>query len=523
MVSVVARSIDATNNELARIDLKISDRSETDLSNSAIVDALAQIRVLHDSGWHIGSYNMSFGSQSSYLSSFYRTQIKALEDRGIFGVAAAGNDGTDSRFEYASFPARLANVISVGSHDGNGNPTWFSQNDPATVHVLADGEDFPNSGNFGTSFSAPQVAATVATVQALVAGVRSNRLSFDEMIDVLQLGGAGPQSRVDPADGATTYFLHTHAGSVDYAVSRYIDPFFSGLEYIASFSDVEAAFGRRADAARDDYLSTGVSEGRILSFDALEYVASYSDLISAFGTNREAAATHYLDFGRSEGRVTTFDATSYMLANRDVAVAFAGNGDLATQHYISFGFSEGRSTIAPADPRDGLITVKPAVSEGADDLPAGPDTTGYVGVGQSATGILSFRDRDWFRMELTAGESVIIQARGSSSGGGSLIDPMLSLYDSNGRYLGYDDDGGVGMDAAMVYTPRMSGEFFIEVEGFIGLATGSYTVDVASRSGTSRSTVQQEVMPLDIDQDRSVDQLQLAGLAGNDASVDWIA
>jgi subtilase family protein len=514
--SLVATSVEHTNGALERLDLQVSNNSGTYISTSAIDSALTQIGALHDAGWHIGAYNMSLGSPAYSWTSPFRAQIDALAERGIFGVAAAGNDGTGVGFENASYPARLSNVISVGSHDGNGKPSWFSQNNSSTVHMLADGEDFPGSGNEGTSFAAPQVAATVTTVQALVEGVTSARLSFDETIDVLQLGGAGPRSSADPADGVTTYFLHTHAGSVDYAVSRYIDPVFSGFEYIASFNDLEAAFGRNAGAARDHYLSTGVYEGRTVSFDALEYVASYPDLIGVFGTNREGAAAHYLDFGRNEGRTVTFDADNYMNANPDVAAAFGGDDDLATQHYISHGIYEGRSIDASVG-----STAAQAVSEGSSDLPGNSGTSGYIGIGQSATGTITRYDHDWFRTELTAGETIVIQARGYYTGGGTLIAPELLLYDANSGYLGYDRYSGVGLDASLTYTPTTSGDFYIEVGGLSSF-TGSYTIEVDSASNASLSTLEQETTPLDTYKDPVVDEVQLANLASSGTDADWV-
>ncbi|MEO9900244.1 S8/S53 family peptidase [Nisaea sp.] len=519
--SLVATSVELTNEALERLDLKVSGNSETEISPSAVNSALTQIGVLHDAGWHIGAYNMSFGSTSYSWTSTFQAQIDALAERGIFGVAASGNDGTGVGFENASYPARLSNVISVGSHDGSGNPSWFSQNNSSTVHLLADGEDFPGTGDDGTSFAAPQVSATVTTIQALVEGVTSDRLSFDETIDVLQLGGAGPQSSADPVDGVTTYFLHTHSGSVDYALSTYVDPVFSGLEYIASYSDIESAFVRDAGAARSHYISTGVYEGRTVAFDGLEYVASYSDLIGVFGTNREAAATHYLDFGRNEGRTVTFDADNYMNANPDVAAAFGADDDLATQHYISHGIYEGRSTGISVGSTSALVTVAQAVSEGSSDLPKNSGTSGYVGIGQSATGTITLYDHDWFRTELTAGETIVIQARGSVSDGGTLNDPVLRLYDANNNYLGYDDDGGVGRDAYLTYTPTTSGDFYIEVDGFYNY-TGSYTIEVDSASNASLSTLEQETASLDVYKDPVVDDVQAANLAGSGTYADWV-
>lgn len=538
--SVVAESAETTNAALERIDLQVGSNTGYYVSAYSVRSALDRLTSLHDAGWHIGSYNMSFASPNAAFSNIFQSQINQLANRGIFGVAASGNDGTPGALEGASYPAALSNVISVGSHDGAGNPSSFSQNHPSTVHVLADGEGFPSSAYTGTSFAAPQVAATVTTVQALVEGVRSDRLSFGEVVDVLQLGGAGPQSAADSANGATTYFLHTHGGSVDYAMSAYVDPHFSGLEYIASFSDLEAAFGRDAAAARGHYLNAGVYEGRTVEFDGLEYVASHADLIGVFGLDRAGATTHYLDAGRTEGRTVTFDADNYMNANPDLAAAFGGNDDLATQHYITNGFHEGRSTGAAAT---GSGTTSPgstrqAVSEGSADLPASTSTSGYVGAGQSVTGTIgSVGDRDWFETELTAGQRVIIQVRGSATGGGSLADPVLRVYSSSGRYVSGNDDGGTGYDSYLSFTSSTGGTYYLEADGY-GTRTGSYTLSVTPSSSATLASAADEPDAVELatlalvtdgsapddepGQDAARDAIQLTTLGPEPQYTDWV-
>ncbi|WP_420403514.1 S8 family serine peptidase [Nisaea sp.] len=530
--SVVAESVEHTNAALERIDMQIGNNSETAISSYSVRDALGQLASLHDSGWHIGSFNMSFSSQYTYSSSIYQAQINALADRGIFGVGSSGNGGTAGALETAGYPARLSNMISVGSHDGAGNPSSFSQNHPSTIHVLADGEDFPSSAYSGTSFAAPQVAATVTTVQAMVEGVTSDRLSFGEVVDVLQFGGAGPISNPDPADGVTAYFLHTHSGSVDYAMSTYVDPHFSGLEYIASYSDLEAAFGRDAGAAREHFLNAGVYEGRTVEFDGLEYVASHPDLIGSIGTDRVVAAAHYLDTGRREGRLTNFDADNYMDANPDLAAAFGGDDNLATQHYITSGYFEGRSTGDLNGPSIGAPQISWGVSEGTTDLPFARNTHGYVGVGQSATGTVAVPvggqyDLDLFRTDLVAGQTILIHARGGHSGGGNLHDPYVAIYDSDGFFLANDRNSGVGLDAALTYTPTEGGTHYIMVTGGLN-HFGTYTVDVLRVHNATLASATDEPAAIEFAATEPVsepapDDIQLTTIGPEPVYTDWIA
>jgi hypothetical protein len=513
--SQVAASIEATNAHLERLDLQITNNSGSLISSIAIRNALHDVNNLASEGWHVGAVNMSFGGYYASWTSYFRSQIALLHDQGVYSVAAAGNYGSRNYFEYPYYPARFGNVISVGSHDGAGNPSWFSQNHSGGVHILADGEDFPNQGSLGTSFAAPQVAATVATMQALVEASTGSRLSFDQVIDGLQQGGHGPRSAVDPADGQTTYFLLDHPGSVTYTLATHVDPHVSWLEYIASYADLEAAFGRDAGAARDHFIHRGVWEGRSVGFDGLEYLASYADLRAAFGTDRGAATSHYLDSGRFEGRTVTFSADDYLAANPDLASVFNGNRDQATEHYITAGAAEGRSPGG-----QGLAGVDPAaVSEDGTEFDRATSTGGILSVGQSATASIGDDgDRDWYAADLAAGQTVMIQVRGAAGEGGTLFDPDLFVYDSDGFYLAYDFDGGTGHDAQLAFTAPTAGTYYLEVDGYLG-HTGGYTLELTQASGTSMDELAAGLDPEDR-QPGSFADVQIALLSDGPLSLD---
>ena len=119
---------------------------------------------------------------------------------------------------------------------------------------------------------------------------------------------------------------------------------FNGLEYIASYTDLMAAFGPNKAAGEFHYVNYGRFEGRTVTFDALEYIASYGDLRRAFGANEDAGATHYIVSGRFEGRVTTFDGLQYVASHSDLIGAFGANRDAGSLHYINHGAAEGRDS-----------------------------------------------------------------------------------------------------------------------------------------------------------------------------------
>ena len=89
--------------------------------------------------------------------------------------------------------------------------------------------------------------------------------------------------------------------------------------------------------------SAGISG---LTFDASNYLASYSDLLAAFGTDLATARAHYFANGVSEGRsFDAFDETSYLASYSDLLTAFGTNTDKALIHYINNGYSEGRTDL----------------------------------------------------------------------------------------------------------------------------------------------------------------------------------
>jgi hypothetical protein len=78
--------------------------------------------------------------------------------------------------------------------------------------------------------------------------------------------------------------------------------------------------------------------------------------------------------------------------------------------------------------------------------------------------------------------------RGFDSGGGTLRNPDLYLYDDNGRFLTSNRNSGVGYDAKLQYTPSRDGDYFIAADGYI-YSTGTYTISVSSGTMSGLSAV----------------------------------
>ena len=110
-----------------------------------------------------------------------------------------------------------------------------------------------------------------------------------------------------------------------------------------------------------------------------------------------------------------------------------------------------------------------------------------MSVGGEATGRIDFdqnvdwsQDVDWFEVGLQAGKRYQIDLEGRATGGGSLYDPLLrGIFDANGNEIhgNWNDDGGVGYNSRMLFTPDASGTHYVAAGG-LGYHEGTYTLSV---------------------------------------------
>ena len=96
----------------------------------------------------------------------------------------------------------------------------------------------------------------------------------------------------------------------------------------------------------------------------------------------------------------------------------------------------------------------------SDDFSATVETEGTATVGGSVAGAIEqSRDRDWFAVELVAGQTYRFDLEGVT-----LSDPLLhGLYDEQGRYIAdtRNDDGGDGLDSRLTFTATYSGTHYV--------------------------------------------------------------
>lgn len=113
---------------------------------------------------------------------------------------------------------------------------------------------------------------------------------------------------------------------------------------------------------------------------------------------------------------------------------------------------------------------------------------GTLSVGVPATGNLTTAVQTIdYAVQLNAGTTYVITMRGGSSGGGSLADPFMNLFDPIGNYVDHNDDAVGTLDAQLTVTPRTSGIYHVAASTFTA-AQGSFTISVATTGGSSSGT-----------------------------------
>ncbi len=143
------------------------------------------------------------------------------------------------------------------------------------------------------------------------------------------------------------------------------------------------------------------------------------------------------------------------------------------------------------------------------DIPGDTTTTATISVGGSVDGDLDFvGDRDWYKITLTAGQSIQIALSGT--GATPVGDTYVRIRDAAGNILAEDDDGAAtGFDSLLNFIAETGGTYYIEVDSFDSNSTGQYTLSVTEREPLTEFTY-----------DQIADQLTMGFWGGSQRSFD---
>ncbi|WP_277622509.1 M10 family metallopeptidase C-terminal domain-containing protein [Sphingomonas telluris] len=111
------------------------------------------------------------------------------------------------------------------------------------------------------------------------------------------------------------------------------------------------------------------------------------------------------------------------------------------------------------------------------DVPGNASTTVNVTVGSTTNGALELiGDHDWYRIALTAGQSVSISLNGLT-----VTDPYLYIRDSSGNILFENDDIADGnLNSELAFKATYSGAYYIDASAWNDEESGTYQLTVQS-------------------------------------------
>ncbi|MGF1501809.1 MAG: CARDB domain-containing protein [Paracoccaceae bacterium] len=147
---------------------------------------------------------------------------------------------------------------------------------------------------------------------------------------------------------------------------------------------------------------------------------------------------------------------------------------LAPGTYYVGAVADIEDTVAERDETNNA-TPAVAVEIRADDFGETVETAGELTIGESVAGAIEREgDRDWFAIDLLAGQDYVFELKGAETGDGSLADPELRLLAPDGTPITGDDDSGAGENARIELVAPENGTFFLSAGEYLDNATGSY-------------------------------------------------
>lgn len=116
------------------------------------------------------------------------------------------------------------------------------------------------------------------------------------------------------------------------------------------------------------------------------------------------------------------------------------------------------------------------------DAPASTATSYDLGLNRTLTGTVAFSgDHDWYRINLTAGETYSFALVGTGTSATHLHDPYLRLRNAAGTEIASSDDDGPGLNSGLTFTATTSGSYYLDAAAF-STETGGYSLSAVAGS-----------------------------------------
>ncbi|MCX7558416.1 S8 family serine peptidase [Sulfitobacter sp. F26204] len=438
---------------------------------------------------NIVAVNMSLGTDENVniqtVHPVYGDELRFLDNQlGVTTVVAAGNSYELYEFEGATPLAADPYTLAIGAVGGqvisSGDIAAFSQRSADIPTIFAPGVGInaaiPGGGaahKTGTSMAAPHVAGMVALAQQLAQQELGRFLSSGEMRQLLTLTGTRFVDDANPDD--RVFNTGAEYGRVDMFEMGLAILELAGSGGSLPPSDPET-LPRNGDTIPDSI----ATDARIAVDGFLQSTVNYGGDLDYFAVSLEAGTYEISLNGAATNSGTLSDPVLTLLSGSGAFLATNDDGGTGLNALIAFTVSTGGEYYISAGAY-GSATGSyelAVVQTGGHDSEIGDTaaTASLLTIGQPVTNALEFgADRDWFAIDLTAGQTYVFDMVG-----GTLADPFLFLYNADGSAVGANDDGGAGQDASLEFTANRSGTHYLSAEAYSNAMTGTYTLSVAS-------------------------------------------
>ena len=391
-------------------------------------------------------------------------------------VTVTAGDGVGSNRYVVAFSGDHEATTSTGGSlevggsvrarvDSNGDRDWFA------VDLVADSAyriDLEGKSSASGSLVDPFVFGVRLGDGTLVAGTSDDGSGDGKNSAVWFVASVTGTHFVDVgADGSGT-------GIYELSVSGLADDFAASTATVGAVVVDGAAAGGGVDFRGDrDWFAVTLEAGRT-------YLLKLRGSPSGVGT---LADPHLFGVHDDAGTLAagTSDADSGLGSEAESVFAPTVDGE----YFVSAGAGDtgtGSYELSVADVTGGL----------PDDFAGDASTIGAVAVDGSVQGAVEFEgDRDWFAVSVEAVGVYSLRLRGSDSGGGTLLDPVLyGVFDDSSVLVAgtSDDDSGQGTDSVVRFWPEAEGTLYVSV-GTVAGERGTYTLEVELQRDDYRGDV----------------------------------
>ncbi len=474
--------------------------------------------------YNIAAVNMSLGADSNdntHVVTPYGDEFAALSRIGIVVLVAAGNSYEDYQAEGVGSPASDPGALAVSaSNNSKSVLASFSQRSGGLTDIVAPGQGILGAdagGNLlslsGTSMATPIASGAVALAQELALQTLGRRLTVTEVYTVLQSSASTFVDREIASDGVRNSgatFRHLDIKAMGEAVVALGSGAPASTPSPAPApSPVAAPAPSPTPAPADDFGNSQQTAGRI---NAGQSIAGTLEAVGDrdwFAVDLTAGSVYDIALTGGSGSGSLQDPYLRVLDT---------NGSVVAENDDRSGLNSGLTLLAPATGRFFLVADSYLTSlTGAYTLTVSGGVAGNVGDSTDVDGSDSTRsgqvefggERDSFNVSLSAGTRYTFSLRGSDSGVGTLKDPFLSLLQA-GSVVAENDNGGVGLDAELNFTPSVSGSFSVQASSASADETGTYRLQISSAANA----------PTDVP-DTSASQVGLGSGASVQGAIDF--